>query len=118
MVYVETSVWSFAFADDAPDYRADTLAFFARCRRREIDPIVSTIVLSELDRAEPPLREKLLALTRSIAPFVVQPEPEALQLAEAFVRERVVPATKPEDARHVAIAFVEEADVLVSWNFR
>lgn len=24
IVYVETSVWSFAFADDAPDYREDT----------------------------------------------------------------------------------------------
>ena len=29
-----------------------------------------------------------------------------------------MPAKKPEDAGHVAVAFVAELDVLVSWNFR
>jgi hypothetical protein len=28
-IYVETSAWSFALADDAPDYRADTEEFLA-----------------------------------------------------------------------------------------
>ncbi len=44
-IYVETSVWSFALADDAPDYRADTEEFFARCRRRVFDPFMSPLVL-------------------------------------------------------------------------
>lgn len=118
IVYVETSVWSFAFADDAPDYREDTLAFFDRARRGEIDALISTVVLDEIDRAELGLREKLTTLVREISPAFVELSSEALQLSEAFVRERTVPASKPEDARHVAIAFAEQSDVLVSWNFR
>ena len=29
-----------------------------------------------------------------------------------------MPPSKPQDARHVAIAMVHSLDVLVSWNFR
>jgi hypothetical protein len=39
-------------------------------------------------------------------------------LSNAFVPERAVPPSKPQDARHVAIAVVHGLDVLVSWNFR
>ena len=117
-VYVETSVWSFAFADDAPDYRADTLLFFERCRRGELAPCISTVVLEELDRAPVDLRARLLHLVGEIGLVVVAMNPEAERLATAFLRERVVPAGKPEDARHVAAAFQADLDVLVSWNFR
>jgi hypothetical protein len=117
-IYVETSVWSFAFADDAPDYQADTLAFFGRCRRNEIEPFVSGVVLDEIDRADPPLRARLIGLVQEIRPTAVDLTAKAMRLAEAFHRERVVPTAKPEDARHVAIGFAEELDALVSWNFR
>lgn len=117
-IYVETSVWSFAFADDAPDYQADTIAFFDRCRTRIHEPLTSVVALEEIERATPALREKLVALVRDIQPVVVGFSTDAQRLANAFVRERAVPPAKPEDAQHVAIAFAEEADTLVSWNFR
>jgi predicted nucleic acid-binding protein len=117
-IYIETSVWSFAFADDAPDYRADTLAFFDRCRQNAFDVFVSDVVLGELVQADEPLRSELSALVRDIRPAFVALTSDANELADAFVREGVVPPSKPEDARHVAIAFGEELDVLVSWNFR
>ena len=117
-VYVETSVWSFVLADDVPDYRLHTLEFLAQCRAGRIEPFVSPVVLEELDRAEPHLRDRLIQLVREIEPTVVEFDRRAEELADAFVRERVVPASKPQDARHVAAAFVAELDVLVSWNFR
>ena len=39
-IYIETSVWSFAFADDSPDYRDYTLLFFGRCRSGQIEPVI------------------------------------------------------------------------------
>lgn len=117
-VYVETSVWSFAFADDAPDYRIDTLRFFDRCRQGKLAPFVSTVVVEELQRARPPLRDQLNELLAEIHPVVLGRPPDVDRLAAAFVRERAVPANKPEDARHVGVAFVHGLDVLVSWNFR
>ena len=117
-IYVETSVWSFAFAEDAPDYRSDTLTFLDRCREGRVRPFVSQVVLDEIDRADAPLRTQLIELLNEIGPGVVGCTDQAERLAHAFLRERVVPVKKPEDARHVAVAFAEELDVLVSWNFR
>lgn len=117
-VYVETSVWSFVFADDVPDYRRDTLAFFDRCRAGRIEPVISVVVLQELARADSPLSGQLMALVREIQPTLYDVSPEMIRLAEAFVRHGVVPPSKPEDASHVAAAFVQGLDVLVSWNFK
>ncbi len=117
-VYVETSVWSCAFAQDVPDYRRDTLAFFDQCRKGRLGAFASDVVLEEMDRSEPTLRERLLNLVRDVGPTILELTPPAERLAESFLRERVVPRGKPEDAHHVAMAFVEELDVLVSWNFR
>jgi predicted nucleic acid-binding protein len=117
-VYIETSVWSFVYADDVPDYRVDTLEFFKLCRKRVFEPYVSSVVLNEIQFADAPLRKRLEELIRNIRPVMLSRLPEADSLSEAFIRERVVPANKPEDARHVAIAMVHGLDVLVSWNFR
>jgi len=117
-VYIETSVWSFVFADDAPDYRADTLMFFELCKKRAFEPYISPVVLSEIQHAKAPLRKRLEEVIRDIKPVLLPATLEADSLSEAFLREKVVPANRPEDARHVAIAMVHGLDVLVSWNFR
>ena len=39
-------------------------------------------------------------------------------LAQRFLELRAVPPSKIEDAQHVAVAVVNEPDVLVSWNYR
>jgi hypothetical protein len=117
-VYVETSVWSFALADDAPDYRADTEEFFHRCRRGAFEPFISTLVLEEINRAEPGLRRELERLIGDIGATLFDFSEQAAVLAKAFLAAGVVPPSKPEDAGHVAAAFEEGLDVLVSWNFR
>jgi hypothetical protein len=117
-VYVETTVWSFAFADDAPDYRADTLRFFDRCRAGHVRPVVSAVVLEEIARTPGERRGGLESLIREISPELAPLSPRALALADAFVANKAVPPSKPDDARHVAVAFAEGVPVLVSWNFK
>lgn len=117
-VSVETSVWSFVFAEDAPEYRAQMLDFFARCRGGLVQPVISGVVLAELSRCEEPLRADLLSVVKENDPILLQDSDEAVRLAEAFLQQQVVPEGKPEDAQHVAYAFVGEVDVLVSWDFR
>jgi hypothetical protein len=117
-VYVETSVWSFAFAEDVPEYRADTTVSLDLCRRRVFEPYISNAVLTEMQFAQPPLRKRLEDLLRDVKPVLLPWLPEADDLADIFVRERGVPPSKPQDARHVAIAIARELDVFVSCNFR
>lgn len=117
-VYIETTVWSFAFADDSPDYTAHVLQFFDECRSRRIAPVASAVVLKEMARSEPEMRDKLLALFREIAPEVIETEPPIEDLADAFIKMGAAPPSKPDDALHVAAAIVSQCDVLVSLNFK
>jgi predicted nucleic acid-binding protein len=117
-IYIETSVWGFVFAEDVPDYQADTLAFLELCKKRVFEPYISRAVLGEIQRANMPLRKRLEELIRDVRPVLLSTLPEVDSLLKAFLRENVVPVGKAEDARHVAIAIAHGLDVLVSWNFR
>lgn len=117
-VYVETTVWSFVFAEDSPDYRADTLRFFDRCRGGQIRPVISAIVLREIAKTPGARRDRLEAPIHELSPALVPVSDRALALADAFVNSGAVPPSKPDDARHVAAAFAEAIPVLVSWNFK
>jgi len=43
---------------------------------------------------------------------------EAKTLADKYIAEKVVGKTSLVDCRHIAIATVNHADILVSWNFK
>ena len=43
---------------------------------------------------------------------------EAIELAEMYINEKVVGETSKADCRHIAVATLNTADVLVSWNFQ
>lgn len=97
-IYIETSVWSFVFTDDAPEYQADTIAFFELCKREVFEPYISRVGLTEIQHAKAPLRKRLEELIRDIKPLLLPASQEANSLSEAFIRENVVPASRPEDA--------------------
>jgi hypothetical protein len=40
------------------------------------------------------------------------------ELADQYVKENVVGKTSIEDCRHIAIATLNNADILASWNFK
>ncbi len=43
---------------------------------------------------------------------------EVLELAKEYIRENVVGETSYEHCIHIALATVNEIDILVSWNFK
>ncbi len=118
IIYIDTTVWSFAFADDSPDYTADTLRFFERCRAGSHGLRVSGVVLKEVDRSDPDTRRAIRSLIASFSPLEIPLTREAESLADAFLKPGAVPPAKPDDAAHVAAAFVGSCDVPVSWNFK
>jgi hypothetical protein len=48
-IYLETTIFNFPFADDAPQYRADTLRLFEEIRAGKFEPHASEYVIRELD---------------------------------------------------------------------
>lgn len=43
---------------------------------------------------------------------------EALKLANRYVEEKVVGETSFDDCVHIALATINKADLLASWNFK
>ena len=117
-VYVETSVWNFAFADDSPKERDFTRQFFEKVRHGDFEVYASNVVLAEVQNAPEPRRSDLLRLLDEIAPTILPTSEEASTLAAELVNSGAVPARYDNDAMHIAIAVVANIDTLLSWNFK
>ena len=119
-IYLDTSVINFLFADDAPDFRRVTESFF-ETHARKYRLFVSRVVLMEMERdPDERHRELLFGVLRAhpIEMLSSALSAEVEHLALAYVAAGAIPASKPEDALHVAYATVFAMDVLLSWNFR
>jgi hypothetical protein len=117
-LYLETSVWNFYYADDAPEKREVTIDFFELVEREMYEIYIAQVVLDEIEEAEEPVRRKLMALINKFQPVELDSTQEAEGLARKYLENKVIPEKKEEDALHVGIATVHEMDVLVTWNYR
>ena len=122
-VYLDTSVISFLFAEDAPEKREATVTFFEDFVRPGVyDVYVSPVVIDEISRTRDRTKRKVLLDVVDEYGIEVLDIGERLEdirgLAQAYVAESIVPVRQPEDALHIAIATVEEIDVLLSWNYK
>ncbi len=119
-IYLDTSVINFLFADDAPDFQKVTVEFFEN-HSQHYDLFISEVVLVEIARnPNHEHRQKLETVLRQ-QPIAVLPSDRRVEierLADLYVAQRIVPATKRDDAFHVAYATVFGLDILLSWNFK
>ncbi len=116
-LYLDTTIWNFAFAEDAPDYMKDTLEFFGKVRLGLFDLYTSDVVLNELLDAPATRREQVLALSDEVKPQFLANSDEIERLAAVYLAKGVLPQKSVADALHIAHATVHEMDYLLSWNF-
>jgi predicted nucleic acid-binding protein len=120
-IYLDTSVINFLFADDAPEKQAITITFFKRVvAGKTCEVWISDVVVREIRRTRNAAhRERLLRIIADyrLSFLPLEPAEEIAALAEAYVRGKVIPVKKGDDALHLAVCTIHELDVLVSWNF-
>ena len=117
-LYLDTSVWSFFFADDAPEKRDVTKDFFDLVRRGQYEVFISEVVVKEISDAPESKRAQLGELIKTCPVIELEITEEADELAKGYMARGIVPQKKEDDALHVAIATVAEMDALVTWNFQ
>jgi len=117
-LYLETSVWNFYFADDAPEKREITRRFFDKIKQDEYEVFISDAVIGEIDKADDRKKRSLLTLIEEYKPKRLMINEDILRLANMYVSERIFPVHKIEDAIHAAAATVFEMDALISWNLK
>lgn len=117
-MFVETSVFNFAFADDSPEKHEDTLSLLEEIRQGKYAPYTSSYVLEELEAAPEPKRIKMLTMAAEYSMIVTPPTEEATQLADMYIQEGIIPRKHLLDALHIATATVYDLDFIVSYNFK
>lgn len=117
-IYLDTSVWNFYFAADAPDKRDATVAFFDQLAFGYFEIFISPIVYREISAATEAKRQALSGLIEFHHPTSIELSDEIAELAAAYHAEGAIPPSMPEDALHIACATVAELDAVISWNMR
>lgn len=117
-LYLETSVWNFIFADDAPEKRDATKQLFKEIKEGIYDIFISDLVLAEIEDAPIPIRNKLQALVQEFNPNQLLWDGEVDRLAKAYLEAKIVSQKAEADMIHVAHAVVHNINVIVSWNLR
>ena len=116
-IYLETSVFNFAFADDAPEKKADTLKLFEEIRDGRYLPYTSKYMTDEIEKASDEKKDRMegVIIGHEIETLLKTAETE--RLADEYLKEGIIPIKYRTDALHIASATVNDMDIIVSWNF-
>jgi len=118
-IYLETTIFNFPFADDAPQLREDTLKLFEEIREGKYEPYTSIYAIEELnDTKQPEKLEKMKVLIGKYDISIISGSSEAERLAAIYLAEGVVNRKYSNDALHIAITTVTGLDFIVSLNFQ
>jgi len=113
-VYIDTSVVGGYFDDEFEDV---TKLFFDRIFNKDF-----LVYFSEVSEAELSLAPDFVKDLKSRIPTdcyrYLDLDDESRELAETYLKEKILGKASLDDAYHIAIATVNRLDVLVSWNFK
>ncbi len=113
-IYLDTSVFGGFYDDEFEDF---TKPLFERILKDEFILLFSTVTQEELENAPIEVRELVQHLKEKFTEFI-EINGESVNLATQYISERVVGQTSYADCLHIALATINHADFLISWNFK
>ncbi|ABP66141.1 hypothetical protein Csac_0504 [Caldicellulosiruptor saccharolyticus DSM 8903] len=117
-VYLDTSVISHLDHHDNPEYMQITRKFWEELKQGKYNIYISSAVITELNKCKEPKRSRLLEYMSQIEFTRIEINQQVLELAQKYVNECIIPSRFFDDAVHIAVASINECDILVSWNFK
>lgn len=112
--YIDTSVFGGMFDKE---FETETKLLFEKVKQGEIICVYSNLTESELSNAPEKVREFFENIPDNLKEKLTV-TPDALILAETYVKEKVIGETSLDDCVHIATATINKVDLLVSWNFK
>jgi len=113
-IYLETSVLG-AYLDNGEPFRRDLTIRWWEHEMNEYRPVISPLVVRELERVPEPHRSGYLNLTKPLEQ--VELTDEAAILADGYIARGIFHRKYIADALHTAICSFHKIDYLVTWNF-
>ena len=113
-LYIDTSVFGGFFDEEFAEF---TIPLFKRFQNGEFKLLFSTITQEELSFAPEKVKDLVKSIKIESTEFIDASE-EAVDLASQYIAEKVVGQTSFDDCLHIALATINRADFLLSWNFK
>ena len=113
-LYIDTSVFDGNFDVEFAEY---TVPLFERLNNGEFTMLFSTVTQDELDNAPKNVKDLIKNIKSEHTEFL-DINDEVVDLALEYISEKVVGKTSYADCLHIALATINKADYLISWNFK
>ncbi len=113
-VYADTSTIGGSFDEEFQEWSV-ALADEFKIGKKII--MLSDLTLQELEFAREEVREKIKEIPKKYQISIGNTD-EAIQLAELYTNEGALTIKSYNDALHIALATLNNAGVLASWNFK
>lgn len=99
------------------EFEDSTRDLFKEIHDKKIVILYSEMTESELEDAPEKVKKLIRELPKKIVEYVEITE-DTLYLADKYIQENVVGKMSRDDCIHIALATINRADVLISWNFK
>ena len=113
-IYLDTSVFGGYYDEEFEQY---TKPLFDRIANDDFILLFSNLTQDELEPAPQQVKDLVTQIKATSTQFI-ETSDEAVELAKAYITEKVVGETSYSDCLHIALATIHKADYLVSWNFK
>ena len=113
-IYVDTSVFGGCYDNEFATWSNRLINNFIKGKYKAV---ISDISEFELSFAPEHIKSILLNIPESNYEIVKLSE-EAKKLSELYIKDKIVTKKSMADTQHIAIATVQQVDLLVSWNFK
>jgi predicted nucleic acid-binding protein len=113
-LYIDTSVFGGFFDEEFSEF---TRPLFERFHKGEFKVLFSNVTQDELNSAPENVKELVSGIEVINTEFISTTN-EAVDLATQYIVEKVVGQTSFADCLHIALATINRADYLISWNFK
>ncbi len=113
-IYIDTSVIGGCF-DKEFDVYSNLL--FKELISGKYNVLISDLLLAELNKASKMISEKLIEIPLIHTEFITRSD-ESFELAQKYISHQALSNKNFEDAHHIALATINNANILVSWNFK
>lgn len=117
-VYLDTSIISYLDQKDTPDRMNETQKIWEILKSDKFQVIISDLVFREIGECDDTKRKTLLSYLSELDYEECKVNIEADELARLIIDEGILKPKSIDDATHIAVAILANANMILSWNFK
>lgn len=117
-VYLDTSVISYLDQQDMPDRMKETQEVWKILKSDKYEVIISNLAIQEVNECAEEKRKTLLSYLAEMNYERCSVDEKTEELAKMIIDEGVLNPKSYDDATHIACAVMNNASIILSWNFK